>query len=1000
MADFFDDFDGPADQAIEARTGWVRMQGSNAKAFTTGTGALKTTDTANTGTAGLGTNTGAQSHFAEVELGNMTLPVSGVQSVAAIVFVKGNASNVYMSQSMGLDYSSNGKFALRQDGYPADNAPGGNNNWLAPFVPGTLVRMEAKMQPDGQAQVEVFFDGVKRIGPCVSKGTAVKVGTYAGVWPRSPVATEIIRSFRAGELVQDVTAPTLTGDITVTSKTHNAIVAQCPVATDNVAVTGYQWRINGGAWTAGTRDFTFTGLTASTAYTLDASALDAMGNASTALSLAVTTNAPPPADTTPPVVSGAAVTVTNATRANGSITTNEAGTARAVLTSTAAKPTAAAVKSGAGALATASAPAAVGSNNGTLAFTALQPETSYFMHAIVEDEAGNLSAVATSAQFTTPAGLPEGFFVDSFDGASGQSLVDRGWLAAGNSTFASVNGNGGVRSTNVGKTGNPAAFYIDTLSTSHFSETVVGEVIGDGGGPKSGTTTSYCWVNLPTNGTLNDAVYIDYSLAYTGIYVRNVVGGSVVGSCGHALQRGDTLRLQKKMALDNLSYEVRLYVNGALRAGPYTLSAGVANRGAGFRIETQVEQEDVILSASVGKLAMPPPDIVAPVLTNCTATATGAFTAQGRATTDEYAIGWAALTTTATKPSAAALKAGTGFAAAHSGSMRVDDAMADHYLFVGLQPSTTYYMHLAAEDLTGNLSSVVTSAPFTTQHLGVLGSVILATTGGGAAGAGFLYDKVGPGDGEKYFHYVITRQPALGTLDAYPDGSFSYSGDTDSFEYSLYKNGVFVATYTVALNLGTVVADTTPPVLTGAIEVVSKNDVSVSLRSPIGTDNVGVTGYEWSRDGGSTWTLGGRDFTFSGLTASTAYGFRVRAKDAADNKSAPALTISVTTEAPPVATVMHCRMVISANGLPSAVGLSGIAWAFWNSPTPVIGSAADYMGTGLTVVDQDGQGMVNIPLPNTPLRTGEVGVVELVINDGTPTGANNRALKKAVAVGP
>lgn len=1011
MADFFDDFDGPAGQSLGARAGWIVHKGSVLdQAVLTGAGALKTVNTSNIDSvAAYAVDTGSANHYAEVVLGNTdTVAGAGYAGPGAICFVGGAAAHGGVTSSFTLDYSvSYSTFYLRRNGYPV----GSPASWGAPFVPGTLVRMEFKSAPDGQsAVVNVFFDGTIRLSaslPLPNGHVSFSSGTRAGVWPRCLRETELIRSFRAGALVIDTTKPTLAGVITVTSKTHNTITVQCPAGDDNVAVTAYEWSKDGGTtWIVGTRDQTFTGLTASTAYPLRARAKDAMGLVSEpALDLSVTTDAPPPPDTTKPVVSAVSVVAINASRASGSVTTNEAGTAYAMLTRTATKPADTAVRAGTGALATATASVTVGTNNGALVFTGLEPETSYFMHAIVQDASGNMSLVATSAQFAMPAGLPEGFFADSFDGTAGQTLVSRGWLPAGvmvagqpntgNTTFATTNGNGGVRSENTGKAGNPSAFYIDTLSTSHFSEIVVGDVIGDGGGPKSGTTTSYCWVNIPSDGTLNNAYYVDYSLAYDGFFLREFPSGGPVGSCGHKLQRGDVLRLERKAALDGQSFDMRFFINGVPRISSITKSNGLTNRGAGFRIETQVVQEDVILSASVGRLSTPPVDTVGPVLSAPSVTVKTSTSAWGHVTVDELTLTWAGITTSATKPTAAQLKAGTGFVSRHTGA--ADPGVnLDQFIFDDLTPSTTYYMHVSGQDMTGNVGNVVTSAPFTTQHLGVLGSVILATTGGGGAGAGFLYDKVGPGDGDKYIHYDITRQPTLGTLDAYPDGSFSYLGADDSFEYRLFKDGADQGLFTVTLGTGAQTADTTAPTLTGAIEVVARTHESLALRCPVGADNVGVIGYEWSRDAGATWTSpAGRDHTFSELAPESTHAIRVRAKDAAGNVSAPALAAAVTTDPTPVAPVRRCAIVLTTDGTAPAANLTGIRWAWWDSATPTFGTAPLLHGANATT---NAAGSLEIDLPTTALGIGGVGTLLAVISDGTPNGVANRALCKPVAV--
>lgn len=88
----------------------------------------------------------------------------------------------------------------------------------------------------------------------------------------------------------DTTAPTLSGTITVSALTSTSYTATCPIATDNVAVTGYQYRINAGSWVSiagGGRAANITGRTASTTDTLEMRATDAAGNFSSALTASV-----------------------------------------------------------------------------------------------------------------------------------------------------------------------------------------------------------------------------------------------------------------------------------------------------------------------------------------------------------------------------------------------------------------------------------------------------------------------------------------------------------------------------------------------------------------------------------------------------------------------------------------------------------------------------------------------------------------------------------------
>lgn len=91
--------------------------------------------------------------------------------------------------------------------------------------------------------------------------------------------------------VADPTPPTFTGSITVGAKTSSSIALTLPTASDNVAVTGYQYRINGGAWVdnGNSTAVALSGLTALTSYTIDARAYDAEPNYSTTLSVTTST---------------------------------------------------------------------------------------------------------------------------------------------------------------------------------------------------------------------------------------------------------------------------------------------------------------------------------------------------------------------------------------------------------------------------------------------------------------------------------------------------------------------------------------------------------------------------------------------------------------------------------------------------------------------------------------------------------------------------------------
>ncbi|CCK24775.1 hypothetical protein BN159_0396 [Streptomyces davaonensis JCM 4913] len=91
--------------------------------------------------------------------------------------------------------------------------------------------------------------------------------------------------------------------------------------------------------------------------------------------------------------------------------------------------------------------------------------------------------------------------------------------------------------------------------------------------------------------------------------------------------------------------------------------------------------------------------------------------------------------------------------------------------------------------------------------------------------------------------------------------------------------------------------DTQAPSAPSGLYSPSKTSSSVSLAWNASSDNVGVTGYDVYRGTTKVSTVTGTSATVSGLSASTAYSFTVKARDAAGNVSASSNSVSVTTDA-------------------------------------------------------------------------------------------------------
>ena len=93
------------------------------------------------------------------------------------------------------------------------------------------------------------------------------------------------------------------------------------------------------------------------------------------------------------------------------------------------------------------------------------------------------------------------------------------------------------------------------------------------------------------------------------------------------------------------------------------------------------------------------------------------------------------------------------------------------------------------------------------RGLGVLGSAVPST---GDNGAGYLYNDLSlPADASKEVRGLILTQPSAGTLYAYEDSSFEFTGAPDgtyTFTYRLYVDGADTGVGTVNLQVGSPVA--------------------------------------------------------------------------------------------------------------------------------------------------------------------------------------------------
>ena len=90
--------------------------------------------------------------------------------------------------------------------------------------------------------------------------------------------------------------------------------------------------------------------------------------------------------------------------------------------------------------------------------------------------------------------------------------------------------------------------------------------------------------------------------------------------------------------------------------------------------------------------------------------------------------------------------------------------------------------------------------------------------------------------------------------------------------------------------------DTQPPTVPQGRQVTGSTQTGITMVWLASSDNVGVTGYRVYLNGALASTLSSLTYTYTGLSCGTTYSFRVAARDAAGNTSAPA-SVSASTAA-------------------------------------------------------------------------------------------------------
>lgn len=310
-------------------------------------------------------------------------------------------------------------------------------------------------------------------------------------------------------------------------------------------------------------------------------------------------------------------------------------------------------------------------------------------------------------------------YTTSFDGAADTLLSSfPGWApTSGYYDVLSLNGSGALK--NAAYTDDPKNLLNNTSSASHYVKVVVG----------SGFVASTGFVGIMFCATSrSDAMALRYD-AGTSLYLSKDGGGPAESLAGQTVVAGDELEVR----WDAITQFVVVKKNGT------TIYNADISYHAGGKTGTSVgvwlnysgspSRDDIFRSwesDAIGAI-----DTDAPTLSAVSATVTGATTASGNVTTTESGPAWAVMTTGATTPTAAQIKAGqnaSGETTPAATANLISGPNPSAFLFTGLSPATGYYLHVVQDDtaVPANTATPVTAAIVTTDTPDVVGPTLSA----------------------------------------------------------------------------------------------------------------------------------------------------------------------------------------------------------------------------------------------------------------------------------
>ena len=234
------------------------------------------------------------------------------------------------------------------------------------------------------------------------------------------------------------------------------------------------------------------------------------------------------------------------------------------------------------------------------------------------------------------------------------------------------------------------------------------------------------------------------------------------------------------------------------------------------------------------------------------------------------------------------------------------------YKDTSVSPSTSYSYRVRATDAAGNLSTYSNTAtaltpdttppsqPATLTATAVSGGEIDLSWGASTDNVGVIGYQVERCQGASCTSFAQIATP---TATTYKDTTVAV-GTSYSYRVRATDAAGNLSTYSNTTSATTQTPDTSPPTQPGTLTATPVSGGEIDLSWSASTDNVGVTGYQVERCQGTNCTSfaqiaspTGTTYKDTSVSASTNYGYRVRATDAAGNlgpysNTAPATTLA------------------------------------------------------------------------------------------------------------